>query len=101
MDEDDYDIDYESYESESEEDNFEFENLYYNAKAKKDDSLKEAIQDFESLIEIESSTENLDDYSFGFKARKQICKCLFKMKEFEKFLGGYFWGWVGEFIHES
>lgn len=89
MDDDDYDLEYESYASSESENEFELENLYYNAKSRKEDSLQEAIEEFENLIEIENSTENVDDYTWGFKSYKQICKSWFGSKNYEEFLKNY------------
>lgn len=86
MDDDDYELDYESYDSEDSNGEFELQNLYYNAKALKDNSLSEAIGDFKKLIETEKNLEEVDDYEYGFKAHKQICKCYFKLKDYENFL---------------
>ncbi|KAJ3194996.1 COP9 signalosome complex subunit 2 [Irineochytrium annulatum] len=60
------------------------ENKYYGAKELKADNLKEAIAEFQGVVDAE--TEKGD---WGFKALKQMIKCNFKLNHFDETLKNY------------
>ncbi|KAI8369719.1 PCI domain-containing protein [Blakeslea trispora] len=72
--EEDYDFDYED--DDEEEPDVDLENKYYNAKAKKEDDPKEAIREFQSVVDTE---EEKGDW--GFKALKQMTKISFQQNQ--------------------
>lgn len=60
------------------------ENTYYNAKGQREEDPKEALENFEMLLEMEETKG-----TWGFKALKQIIKLLFKEKQFDKLADKY------------
>lgn len=54
------------------------ENQYYNSKALKEDSPKEALQSFQKVLDLEL----LEKGEWGFKALKQMIKINFKLVRF-------------------
>ncbi|KAI9477984.1 MAG: PCI domain-containing protein [Benjaminiella poitrasii] len=80
--EEDYDFDYED--DEEEEPDVDLENKYYNAKARKEDDLKEALAEFQSVVDTE---EQKGDW--GFKATKQMIKISFQLNNFDDTLKYY------------
>jgi len=84
-DEEDYDFDFEyDEENEEEEQNVDLENKYYNAKGLKEDSPKDAIREFQNVID--SDTEQSD---WSFKACKQMVKVSLKIKDYENAIKYY------------
>jgi len=78
-DDEEYDFEFESDEdNEEEEQNVDLENKYYNAKALKEDNPKEAIKEFQNVID--SDTEQSD---WSFKACKQMVKVSLRIKDYE------------------
>lgn len=67
----DYDLDYSADEAE-ESGNVDVENMYYEAKSKKDDNPEEALKDFLAIVDQEK-----EQGDWGFKALKQATKLLF------------------------
>lgn len=57
------------------------ENTYYNAKGQREEDPKEALELFETIVDIESGTPKKN---WSFKALKQMIKLLFKTKQLEK-----------------
>lgn len=55
------------------------ENTYYNAKGQREEDPKEALENFEMLLEMEETKG-----TWGFKGLKQIIKLLFKGKQYDK-----------------
>jgi hypothetical protein len=53
------------------------ENQYYNSKALKEDSPKEALMSFQKVLDLE--TGNNEKGEWGFKALKQMIKINFKL----------------------
>jgi COP9 signalosome complex subunit 2 len=51
------------------------ENQYYNSKALKEDSPKEALMSFQKVLDLENSEKG----EWGFKALKQMIKINFKL----------------------
>lgn len=51
------------------------ENQYYNSKALKEDSPKEALMSFQKVLDLES----IEKGEWGFKALKQMIKINFKL----------------------
>lgn len=51
------------------------ENQYYNSKALKEDSPKEALMSFQKVLDLESTEKG----EWGFKALKQMIKINFKL----------------------
>ncbi|CAO3644482.1 unnamed protein product [Mucor hiemalis] len=80
--EEDYDFDYED--DEEEEPDVDLENKYYNAKARKEDDPKEALVEFQSVVDTE---EEKGDW--GFKALKQMIKISFQQNNFDETLRYY------------
>ncbi|KAM6498610.1 PCI domain containing protein [Amanita muscaria] len=67
----DYDLNYSADEAE-ESGNVDVENMYYEAKSKKDDNPEEALKDFLAIVDQEK-----EQGDWGFKALKQATKLLF------------------------
>lgn len=80
--EEDYDFDYED--DEEEEPDVDLENKYYNAKARKEDGPKEALLEFQSVVDTE---EEKGDW--GFKALKQMIKISYQQNNFDDTLKYY------------
>ncbi|KAI7868604.1 PCI domain-containing protein [Spinellus fusiger] len=79
-DEQDYDFDYEEGDEEELPD-VNMENMYYNAKARKEDDPEGAVAEFQSVVDAE---EEKGDW--GFKALKQMVKISFQLNRFEQTL---------------
>jgi COP9 signalosome complex subunit 2 len=58
------------------------ENQYYNSKALKEDTPKEALMSFQKVLDLE--TTNNDKGEWGFKALKQMIKINFKLVSDER-----------------
>ncbi|KDR85634.1 hypothetical protein GALMADRAFT_218727 [Galerina marginata CBS 339.88] len=71
-DDEGYEFDYSDNEDANESGSVDVENLYYQAKSKKEDTPDEALKDFRSIVDHE---EEKGDW--GFKALKQMTKLLF------------------------
>ncbi|KAK4525045.1 hypothetical protein GAYE_SCF07G2950 [Galdieria yellowstonensis] len=83
------DEEYEDYgfeysEEESEEEDVDIENQYYNSKALIESNPEEALQGFEQVLAMESHKGE-----WGFKALKQIVKLLFKHGRYDEMLKRY------------
>ncbi|KAI8984717.1 PCI domain-containing protein [Mycotypha africana] len=81
--EEDYDFGYDDDDDEEEPD-VDLENRYYNAKARKEDDLKEALVEFQNIVDTE---EEKGDW--GFKALKQMIKICFQLNNFDDILKYY------------
>ncbi|KAI8890880.1 PCI-domain-containing protein [Backusella circina FSU 941] len=79
----DYDFDYEDDEDEEEPD-IDLENKYYNAKARKEDDPKEALVEFQAVVDTQD--EKCD---WGFKSLKQMIKISFQLNNLEDTLKYY------------
>ncbi|KAG2203382.1 hypothetical protein INT47_010080 [Mucor saturninus] len=80
--EEDYDFDYED--DEEEEPDVDLENKYYNAKARKEDDPKEALIEFQSVVDTEETKGD-----WGFKSLKQMIKISFQQNNFDETLKYY------------
>lgn len=56
------------------------ENQYYNSKALKEDSPKEALISFQKVLDLENNEKG----EWGFKALKQMIKINFKLVRFSR-----------------
>ncbi|EGC39076.1 proteasome component region PCI domain-containing protein [Dictyostelium purpureum] len=79
FDEDDQDQD------EEEEEGVEIENQYYNSKGLIDDSIPEAIESYEKVINLENGEKG----EWGFKALKKITKLYYRIGQFDDMLKAY------------
>ena len=61
------------------------EDQYFTSKALKEDSLEEALESFQKVLELEGS----DKGEWGFKALKQMMKINFKLGKFSKMMKCY------------
>ncbi|KAK2461487.1 hypothetical protein APHAL10511_005950 [Amanita phalloides] len=68
----DYDFDYSDGDDAEESGNADVENMYYKAKAKKEDNPEEALKEFRIIVDQEK-----EQGDWGFKALKQATKLLF------------------------
>jgi len=80
VDQSDYDIEYSS--DDASDGDYQFENIYYEAKSIKDGDWKAAIEKFMEVVKIERDGEKSE---WGFKCHKQICKILFANKVYDTF----------------
>ncbi|CAH8558929.1 unnamed protein product [Dicrocoelium dendriticum] len=62
------------------------ENQYYTAKSRKDDTPRLALQEFQKVLDIESSGVKGD---WGFRALKQMTKINFKLGDFTAMMENY------------
>lgn len=84
-DDDEYDFDFEYDEDDdNEEPDVDLENRYYNAKAQKEDNPKEAIREFQEVVNSEKEKSE-----WGFKACKQMVKVALKIKDYDSALKYY------------
>jgi len=82
---DDYDPNELVYSSESaSEPDVDLENQYYNSKALKEDSPKDALENFRKVLELEQ-----EKGEWGFRALKQMIKIYFKMGSFDEMMSRY------------
>lgn len=68
------------------------ENLYYNAKALRDENAEEARDGFEGVISKEVSNNEAEDKKYGiwsFKAMKQLVKAALRLGDGERVLKDY------------
>ncbi|XP_063676052.1 COP9 signalosome complex subunit 2-like [Bolinopsis microptera] len=79
----DYDLEYSDDEEEDEEDST-LENQYYNSKATKEESLKDALAGFAKVITLQS-----EKGEWGFKALKQMLKINFKLGNYDDMMVHY------------
>ncbi|EGG20028.1 proteasome component region PCI domain-containing protein [Cavenderia fasciculata] len=63
----------------------EIENQYYNSKGLIEDSVPEAIESYERVIELENGEKG----EWGFKALKKITKLNFQIQKYEKMISIY------------
>eukprot|EP01112_Ceratiomyxa_fruticulosa_P011792 TRINITY_DN3231_c0_g1_i1.p1 TRINITY_DN3231_c0_g1~~TRINITY_DN3231_c0_g1_i1.p1 ORF type:complete len:455 (-),score=119.55 TRINITY_DN3231_c0_g1_i1:3-1367(-) len=87
-DEDDYDYDNDNNgedDEDEEDEGVEIENQYYNSKALIDDSIPEAIESYEKVVELEKG----DKGDWGFKALKKIVKLLYRIGKHDKMITKY------------
>ncbi|GAA5799418.1 COP9 signalosome complex subunit 2 [Helicostylum pulchrum] len=80
--EEDYDFDYED--DEEEEPDVDLENKYYNAKARKEEDPKEALIEFQRVVDTEETKGD-----WGFKSLKQMIKISFQQSNFDDTLKYY------------
>ncbi|KAI9359468.1 PCI domain-containing protein [Pilaira anomala] len=80
--EEDYDFDYED--DEEEEPDVDLENKYYNAKARKEEDPKEALLEFQRVVDTEETKGD-----WGFKSLKQMIKISFQQNNFDDTLKYY------------
>ncbi|KDN45898.1 putative COP9 signalosome complex subunit 2 [Tilletiaria anomala UBC 951] len=78
-----YDFEFEE-DDEGDEEHADIENLYYNAKALKEDNPNEALRVFRSVVDKEETKGD-----WGFKALKQITKAHFRTGSYEEALKTY------------
>ncbi|XP_063712839.1 COP9 signalosome complex subunit 2-like isoform X2 [Symsagittifera roscoffensis] len=81
---DDEDFGFEYEEDSTSEPDADLENQYYNAKTLKEANPREAIADFEKVLELET-----EKGEWGFKALKQMIKLLFHLNEFDQMMHRY------------
>lgn len=62
------------------------ENQYYNSKALKEDTPKEALMSFQKVLDLEHTEKG----EWGFKALKQMIKINFKLVSDEMFTRNYY-----------
>ncbi|KAI9271300.1 PCI domain-containing protein [Sporodiniella umbellata] len=82
-DEEEYDFEYEDDDDQDEPD-VDLENKYYNAKARKEEDPKEALLEFQSVVDTEE-----EEGDWGFKALKQMIKISFQLNRLDDTLGYY------------
>lgn len=61
------------------------ENQYYNSKALKEDSPKDALMSFQKVLDLEGN----DKGEWGFKALKQMIKINFKLSNYLEMMNRY------------
>eukprot|EP00871_Galdieria_phlegrea_P002831 jgi/Galph1/3549/GphlegSOOS_G2190.1 len=85
MSEDEYeDYGFEYSEEESEEEDVDIENQYYNSKAMIESNPEEALKGFEQVLKMETQKGE-----WGFKALKQIVKLLYRQGKYQEMLEKY------------
>lgn len=84
VDGDDDDFGFEYDDTSGSEPDVNLENQYYNAKSLKDDQPREAIVQFQGVLQLEE-----EKGEWGFKALKQMIKLLFHLNEFDQMMNRY------------